>query len=222
MLTRKTHFQVSGLLLLVLLSACASTLPVGEMPIYPEPAGDPMIHVTPFIYEGAFTNVFLADGMDEVKPETQVRVFQLFSKRYASEFPELQFSYDDTLLQHIDFWQSGDIDNRPALLALLQDDRERQDWLLVIDSLQFAPVRSSFFKWLGSMLTLTSDQLPKYSVVLSARLINLERNQPEYPLQLVSIDHPDRYSTVFDDRLAYTVKESARELITYLRNWRNQ
>ncbi len=221
MLSRKYLFPLSGLLLL-LLGACASTLPVADIPTYPGSPGDPVIHVAPLIVEGGFTNVLAADGIDVENLETQVRVFQLFSKRYAAEFPELQFSYSDTLLQHIDLWQGSAVDNRAPLLELLQDDPVRQDWLLVIDSLQFAPVRSGFFKWLGHLLTLTGDQLPKYSVVLSARLVNLEQDQAEFPFRLVSIDHPDRYSTVFDDRLAYTVKEAAGELITYLRNWRNQ
>jgi hypothetical protein len=222
MLTRKALLPLSSLLLFMLLSGCASTLPVAEMPTYPMTPGDPLIHVTPLIYEGGFPNVIAAAGMDEVNLDTEARVFELFSKRYAAEFPELQYFYDDTLLQHIDLWYGTEIDNRERMLALLPSDSDRQDWLLVIDSLQIAPVRSGLLKWLGHVILLSGDNLPQFSVVLSARLVNLERDQPEHIIRLVSIDHPDRYSTVFDDRLAYTVKEAAGELITYLRDWRSR
>lgn len=220
--SRTGRQQACAVLLLLGLSGCATTLPESELPFYTPPAGEPMIHITPLTHEGRAPTVIVDERMETPDLPALVRVFTLFTKRYAAEFPSLQLTFVDTLQQMPEYWQDREQVDRERLHALVTADPVRSDWLLAIDTMKFTPVRQSFLKSLGRALLLVESDLPSYTVTISARLINLEYNQPALPFRIVQVDHPDRYSTVFEDRLAYTVKDAAGTLISYLRDWRRQ
>ncbi len=211
---------VTGLFLLPLLSGCTSSLPVSDLTRPPLPASPPIIHVTPLLSAGEFPTLFIDRRLSERNPATQIRVFQLFTQRYASEFPSLDLTFSDTLQQVPHLWRNG----RPLALTplrrLLPLDPDREDWLLAIDTLRLEPIRQNFLKALGRAVFLIDAELPRYVVTLCGRMINLEKENEVTPFRIVQVDRPDAFSSAFDDRLAYTVKDAAVALVAYLRGWR--
>lgn len=222
MLLRTSITAAGGLLLALLLVGCATTRPLPDMPQLPAPVGDPVIHVTPLQYDGKTPNVVIDSRLEERNLATQVKVFNIFTVRYAAEFPSLSLQFVDTLNTAPELWYNCELADRRSFLSLLPTDPKREDWLLVIDTLAFAPLRQGFIKSLGRALFLVNEELPSYAVTLSARLINLDGNQPVTSFRIVQLDNPDKYSSVFEDRLAYTIKETAATLIDYLRRWRQR
>ena len=213
-------------LLVLIFTACAVTLPETRLPRL-DSAGMDQVHyfVTPL--SGTWGTVFQVDrGLRLKNTRRYERVFTTFVERYAREYPLLSLEFSDTLGLRDDWWrersdaelQAQKTQWASAFSAPEQETRE----IVFLDTLLVKRLRSGFWNGVRKVLFMSSDTQPSYAVILSGRVLDLEKPPRVVHFRLVQPEIRTRLQSSFNDPVASTVRAGAEAFVNWLRSQRRK